>query len=223
MTEPAPGGSPLRRFARENGLLLLLLKITAAVPRRVRDALLSRRLHTQGLRLGRSPRLLGLAHMRIGAGLAAGNDLWLEAVTEYGGVAYEPLLMLGAHANLSDAVHIACLHRVTIGGGLLCGSRVLITDHNHGVYSAGTFAASSQSAPTQRPVERTLSSGGEVRIGANVWLGDGTVVLAGADIGDGAVIGANSVVTGMIPPDSIAAGAPARVLRQWSAEASEWR
>ena len=55
---------------------------------------------------------------------------------------------------------------------------------------------------------------GPVRIGSNVWLGVNCVVTGGVEIGDRAVIGANSVVTKDIPAGTIAAGAPAKVLRE---------
>jgi acetyltransferase-like isoleucine patch superfamily enzyme len=48
-----------------------------------------------------------------------------------------------------------------------------------------------------------------IRIGNNVWLGCGTIVMDGAEIGDGSIVSANSVVTGRIPPNSIAQGNPA--------------
>lgn len=50
-------------------------------------------------------------------------------------------------------------------------------------------------------------------IGHDVWIGCNTVVLRGSKIGNGAVIGANSVVTGDIPPYSIAVGSPARIVK----------
>jgi acetyltransferase-like isoleucine patch superfamily enzyme len=53
---------------------------------------------------------------------------------------------------------------------------------------------------------------GDVVIGDNVWVGYNVFITPGTHIGDNAVIGANSVVTEDIPPDSIAAGAPARVI-----------
>jgi acetyltransferase-like isoleucine patch superfamily enzyme len=53
-----------------------------------------------------------------------------------------------------------------------------------------------------------------VRIGDGSWLGFGSVVLPGADIGRHVVIGANSVVTGTIPDYSVAVGAPAKVIRR---------
>lgn len=52
---------------------------------------------------------------------------------------------------------------------------------------------------------------GPVCIGNNVWLGDSVTVLSGTRIGNGAVVGAGSVVTNNIPPFAIAYGVPAKV------------
>ena len=57
-----------------------------------------------------------------------------------------------------------------------------------------------------------------VTIGDNVWIGGNTVVCPGVTIGDCAVIGAGSVVTRDIPPWTVAAGNPCRVLRPISQE-----
>jgi acetyltransferase-like isoleucine patch superfamily enzyme len=54
---------------------------------------------------------------------------------------------------------------------------------------------------------------GTTRIEDNVWLGAGVVVTGGVTIGERAVVGANSVVTRDIPPRTIAAGVPAKVIR----------
>lgn len=50
-------------------------------------------------------------------------------------------------------------------------------------------------------------------IGGNVWIGENVVVLPGADIGKGSIIGANAVVKGKIPENSIAVGNPAHVVK----------
>jgi acetyltransferase-like isoleucine patch superfamily enzyme len=52
-----------------------------------------------------------------------------------------------------------------------------------------------------------------VRVGSNVFIGANAILLPGAEIGDDCVIGAGAVVTGRIPPRSVAAGVPARVIR----------
>lgn len=54
---------------------------------------------------------------------------------------------------------------------------------------------------------------GSIIIGKNCWLGAKTIVLKNVTIGDGAVIGAGSVVTGDIPPFAVAVGNPARVIK----------
>ena len=56
-------------------------------------------------------------------------------------------------------------------------------------------------------------TGGDTVAGNDVWMGQHVTVLPGAHIGDGAIIGANSVVSGHIPPYVIAAGNPCRVIR----------
>ena len=52
-----------------------------------------------------------------------------------------------------------------------------------------------------------------VYIGNDVWIGDRVILLPGVHIGDGCIIGAGAVVTHDVPPYSIAAGVPARVIK----------
>ena len=59
-----------------------------------------------------------------------------------------------------------------------------------------------------------FSSTGPVRIGSNCWFGVNCVVTSGVEIGERCVIGANSVVTKDLPRGVIAAGIPARVIRE---------
>ncbi|HIQ59198.1 MAG TPA: galactoside O-acetyltransferase [Candidatus Merdivicinus intestinavium] len=72
---------------------------------------------------------------------------------------------------------------------------------------------------TGHPVHPELRKDGSqfsfpVRIGNDVWIGAGAVILPGVTIGDGAVIGAGSVVTHDIPPNVVAFGVPCRVRRE---------
>ena len=65
-----------------------------------------------------------------------------------------------------------------------------------------------------RPVDRPLCSKGEVVIGDNVWIGDKVAILQGVHIGDGAIIAANAVVTKDVPANSVAAGVPAKIIKE---------
>lgn len=208
----------LREIVHDNGWGDLAGRFGPGLHRRLRDRLTARRLGAPGFRAGRGPRLLGLSHIALASDFHAGDALWLEAVVRYGEQSFNPALSVGPHARLSDNVHIACLDRVTIGAHLLCGSRVLISDHAHGGYNGSP----NDSDPAEPPAHRALRSAGPIVIGNNVWLGDGVAVLAGARIGDGAVIGANAVVTGEIAAGVVAAGLPARPIRRWDPETRRW-
>lgn len=61
------------------------------------------------------------------------------------------------------------------------------------------------------PNKRTLYSKGPVVLGDNVWIGQNVSVMPDVVIGEGCIIGANSVVTHDIPAFSIAAGCPAKL------------
>lgn len=59
--------------------------------------------------------------------------------------------------------------------------------------------------------EMDSSSKGPIIIGNDVWIGTGAIILSNVKIGDGAVVGAGSVVTGSVPPYAIVTGVPAKV------------
>jgi len=62
-------------------------------------------------------------------------------------------------------------------------------------------------------ISNDIYSNGPIEIGNDVWIGAQSIILSGAKIGDGAIIAANSVVRGEIPPYAIAIGSPAKVIK----------
>ena len=87
---------------------------------------------------------------------------------------------------------------ITIGDGALIGHNVVIATINHAL----------------SPKERHDNIPASVTIGKNVWIGSNATVLPGVTIGDNAVIAAGAVVTKDVPPDVVAAGVPARVIKK---------
>ncbi|HUZ93396.1 MAG TPA: sugar O-acetyltransferase [Edaphobacter sp.] len=71
------------------------------------------------------------------------------------------------------------------------------------------YAADHPRSPEAR--RAGLENGCPVRIGANVWIGGGAIILPGVTIGDDAIIGAGSVVTRDVPPGATVVGNPARI------------
>jgi acetyltransferase-like isoleucine patch superfamily enzyme len=97
----------------------------------------------------------------------------------------------------------------TIGDFTLIGMAVQIVGRDdHAVGEVGVPIVLSTWAG-----DRPQGSRDSVTIGRDVWIGGGAIVLSGITIGEGSVIGSGSVVTRDIPPYSIAAGNPARVIK----------
>ncbi len=64
------------------------------------------------------------------------------------------------------------------------------------------------------PIHRPLVVKGPIVIEDNVWIGERVCILSGVNIGKGAIIAANSVVTHDVPEYCVAAGSPAKVIKQ---------
>ncbi|WP_265522573.1 DapH/DapD/GlmU-related protein [Oerskovia flava] len=98
----------------------------------------------------------------------------------------------------------------TIGDFCLIGQSVqIIGRDDHAIDEVGVPVGLSTWV-----AEREETARDRVTIGRDVWIGGATVVLSGISIGEGAIIGAGSVVTRDVPPYGVAVGSPARVVRQ---------
>jgi lipopolysaccharide O-acetyltransferase len=190
-------------------------KLQLILWRKPRNRFFSIVLNAEGFEVGSRPRIRNQSRISIGSHFKALDQLWLETIESPD--RHHPRLIIGNYVRCSDSVHIAATNRIAIGNHVLIGSRVIITDHNHGLYR-GT----EQSDPSEPPWDRLLTADGETTVEDNVWIGDGVAVLPGAHIGCGSVIGANSVVLGEIPRYCIAAGSPARPIRRYDFMAKLW-
>jgi acetyltransferase-like isoleucine patch superfamily enzyme len=105
-------------------------------------------------------------------------------------------LTLGRNVFINMACRFQDAGGITIGDGSLIGHGCTLTTLNHAV----------------DPDRRADMVPAPVTIGRNVWLGAAVTVVPGVTIGDGSVVGAGAVVTKDVPPDTIVAGVPARVI-----------
>ncbi|MBO0767780.1 MAG: acyltransferase [Solirubrobacterales bacterium] len=122
-------------------------------------------------------------------------DVWITA-------AQEARIGIGGGSFLNIGVMLAAQQEVVIGAHCMLANGCLVTDADH------RFDDPDKPVPWQG-----FTSKGPTKLGDNVWLGAHVVVTSGVSIGERCVIGANSVVTHDIPAFSVAAGAPAKVLR----------
>lgn len=119
-------------------------------------------------------------------------------------------MIIGEGCAIGDFNHIAAVRRVVLGKNVLTANRVYISDNCHGYDDIHVPIM-------HQPVKFKA----EVLIGDGSWIGENVCVI-GAKIGKNCVIGANSVVIDDIPDHSVAAGAPARVIKKYDISTNRW-
>jgi acetyltransferase-like isoleucine patch superfamily enzyme len=109
-------------------------------------------------------------------------------------------IQIGRNCAFSNNVSIVSMESVEVGDECLIGELVSIMDSDfHGIDPDKRRSDAVRSAP--------------VKLENNVWLGSRVIIQKGVTIGANSIITPNAVVTASIPPDSIAGGIPARVIR----------
>lgn len=114
--------------------------------------------------------------------------------------AHEGTLRVGDKVVLGQHNRINCWLDVELGAGALVSDWVYVADFDH------------RFDDITRPVKDQGIVKSPVHIGAGCWLGVKSTVLRGSHVGDGTVVGAHSVVRGVVPDYSVVVGAPARVV-----------
>jgi len=140
--------------------------------------------------------MLREGRLELGAQVLFEPGVWLTAPAP-------GRIRIGAGTFFNIGVMVAAKELVEIGEYCMFANGCFITDANH------RFDDPNTPVPWQG-----FTSKGPTRVGDNVWCGANVVITSGVTIGERCVIGANSVVTEDIPPFSIAAGVPAKVIRQ---------
>jgi maltose O-acetyltransferase len=136
---------------------------------------------------------LGLLRQLLGA-IGDGADIQPRFACDYGYT-----IRIGCNAFINyNCVFLDCA-AIEIGDDLQMGPAVQLYTAFH-------------------PLDRQTRAAGlelarPIRIGDGVWIGGGAIILPGVTIGDGSVVGAGSIVTRDVPPGSVAAGNPARIIR----------
>ena len=153
----------------------------------------------------------GKKYRNFGERLTIGFNCRFEAF----GKDEEKLILFGDRVQINDYVHISAMSGIEIGDDVLIASHVYISDNSHGYYNEN--GDSPKIPPSQR---KYLIS--KVKIGNNVWLGEGVIVLPGVEIGDGCIIGAHSVVNKTLPKGVIAVGSPAKIIKEYDFKQQKW-
>ncbi|SOD71576.1 maltose O-acetyltransferase [Jatrophihabitans sp. GAS493] len=143
--------------------------------------------------LGSRPRLIGSGQIRVGDYLLVSGATWrVTLCAEEGAV-----LQIGDCCFINQGVTLSARERITIGDNVMFGDGATVLDTDFHQVDASA-------AIKTRPIV----------IGDNVWISRDVLISPGVTVGAGSVIAAGSVVTRDIPPGVLAAGTPARVVRE---------
>jgi acetyltransferase-like isoleucine patch superfamily enzyme len=134
--------------------------------------------------------------LTIGKGTLLEPGCWIT-------IADEARVSIGEGSFLNMGTMVAAHEEVTIGSHVMFANHCFVSDASHRFDD-----------PTKPVTWQGFTSKGPTRIGDNCWFGVNCVVTSGVTIGERCVIGANSVVTKDVPAGHIAAGSPAKVIRE---------
>jgi maltose O-acetyltransferase len=133
-----------------------------------------------------------------GAAISGVTFLGSAIVEPYCRIIGDPMVTIGKNFYINSFCHI--LGEVTIGDDVLIGPKVTIWGRDHGTKATELIRK-------QPHIKESID------IGNDVWIGASVTILKGVKVGDGAVIGAGSLVVKDIPAYRIAVGVPAKVIK----------
>ncbi len=154
--------------------------------------------------LGRRPRCYGRPEIDGGDNISIGDDIrlasylvpcWLDA--------RRGRIDIGNHVTLAHGIQVCSWSHVTIGDDCVIGSYTRILDSDF------------HQIDPDEPIRTE-----PVHIGRNVWIPGQAQILRGVTIGEGAVVALGAVVTENVPPRSVVAGSPAKVVRTFERDAT---
>jgi acetyltransferase-like isoleucine patch superfamily enzyme len=158
-------------------------------------------------RYGRNVRTDCYLHWIEGAGdIVLGDDVWVDgkcSITFGARYAERPLLQFGDRCGIGHECAFIIGRAITIGADTVISGGTVIQDSNG--HRTDPRARLLRLPPAEEEVRPVV-------IGAGVWIGRQCQILPGVRIGDGSVVGAGSVVRTHVPPYSVVAGNPAKVM-----------
>lgn len=148
----------------------------------------------------------------FGSGIYVAKDCWFNVVAA--GTNPPPAIFVGNGCKIGRRCMISARNLIRLENDVLVSPAVLLMDHSH------------QFSDANLPIHaQGLTGSGTIVVERNCWIGYGAAVVSTRGelrIGRNSIVGANAVVCSSIPPYSLAAGNPARVVKQFDADTGQW-
>ncbi|NKI95068.1 hypothetical protein [Rhizobacter sp. SG703] len=155
-----------------------------------------------------SVQVAGWRNVRVGSNSTLSAQCWLNV--NFRDESTERIV-IGDFCHIGRRNFFSCGPRILIGDYCFTGIDCLFLGSGHDI-----------SSPLTPYIASGLSAGAEIELGMNCWLTTSVTVMHGVRIGRGSVIGARSVVTCDIPPFSVAAGNPCKVIKRFDFVRQSW-
>jgi acetyltransferase-like isoleucine patch superfamily enzyme len=151
-------------------------------------------------------------YIQLGDRVILGREVWLNIPNV--SICNERAIIIENGCGIGRRSVISAKNQIHIMQNTIFAPGVLIMDHNH--------AFDDVTVPIAR---QPMTHGGTIRIEEGCWIGFGAAIICSKGdlvIGRNSVVGANSVVSRSVPPYSVVAGNPARIVKQYDPEKKTW-
>lgn len=157
-------------------------------------------------------RLQHMQHISIGPRSCIGRGTLIQPITQYLAETFSPSIEIAEGVYIGNNCTISASAEIAIGDGVTLGDHVYVGGGRHGYEDPGNS------------VQNQNLVAGSVRIGKNAWIGYGCFIASTGEleIGEHAIIAANSVVTKSVPAFTIVAGAPATPVKYYDHQQAKW-
>lgn len=122
-------------------------------------------------------------------------------------------ITLGEWAKIGYDCQVSCVNSIIIGKDTAIANHVIIVDHNYHPINPSDRKYMRHTPHGSKERSPIYSDNAPIVIGENVMIGNYARICKGVSIGDNSIIGANTIVTKDIPPNCIAVGNPARIVK----------
>lgn len=144
---------------------------------------------------------LSTRNITLGDRVTIGRNAIIRPSNSYGGPIGEGL-RIGNNSNIGAYNYVGCSGYIDIGNDVMLGPRV------------GLYAENHNFADTNIPIKDQGVTKKFIKIEDDCWIGANAIIVAGVTIGRGSVVAAGSVVTKDVPPYSVVAGSPSRIIKK---------